>query len=293
MALHRPAQAMVIHDPAVTIVTADAVAPEQVRARAMQDPVAAALMAEFIESMGRNHFSRGQMWCAVRDGEVVRLCLAAGNLVPLGLPPGAFEHVAQRVRGRGRRFSSLVGPADQVMTLWPLVQRQLGQAREVRSDQPSLMIDHEPAIDPDPRVRPGRVEDLDVLVPACVAMFTEEVGYSPLSAGSGYERRIRSLVEQGRSLVRIEDGAQGREVVFKAEIGTVGLGVAQVQGVWVHPRHRGKGYAAPGMAAVVAHARARFAPTVSLYVNSYNTAALATYSRVGFRQVGTFATVLL
>jgi predicted GNAT family acetyltransferase len=31
---------------------------------------------------------------------------------------------------------------------------------------------------------------------------------------------------------------------------------------------------------------------VSLYVNAYNLPALAAYRRVGFRQVGTFATVL-
>ena len=34
------------------------------------------------------------------------------------------------------------------------------------------------------------------------------------------------------------------------------------------------------------------APTVSLYVNDFNTAALAVYERVGFRRVGTYATVL-
>ena len=47
------------------------------------------------------------------------------------------------------------------------------------------------------------------------------------------------------------------------------------------------------MAAVVEFARHHFAPTVSLYVNSFNAVALAAYDRVGFRQVGTFATVLL
>jgi predicted GNAT family acetyltransferase len=31
----------------------------------------------------------------------------------------------------------------------------------------------------------------------------------------------------------------------------------------------------------------------SLYVNSFNTVARATYARIGFTQVGTFATVLL
>jgi predicted GNAT family acetyltransferase len=32
---------------------------------------------------------------------------------------------------------------------------------------------------------------------------------------------------------------------------------------------------------------------VSLYVNSYNKVAIAAYEAVGFRRVGTFATVML
>jgi predicted GNAT family acetyltransferase len=46
------------------------------------------------------------------------------------------------------------------------------------------------------------------------------------------------------------------------------------------------------MAAVVDLTRRHFASTVSLYVNDFNHAALATYQRVGFEQVGEFATVL-
>ena len=48
-----------------------------------------------------------------------------------------------------------------------------------------------------------------------------------------------------------------------------------------------------GMAAVVEQARGSIAPVVSLYVNDFNAAARAVYERVGFRRVGTFATVLL
>ena len=36
----------------------------------------------------------------------------------------------------------------------------------------------------------------------------------------------------------------------------------------------------------------RVAPSVSLYVNGYNTAARRVYARCGFRSAGTFATVL-
>jgi len=36
----------------------------------------------------------------------------------------------------------------------------------------------------------------------------------------------------------------------------------------------------------------RYAPTVSLYVNAFNEPARRVYERLGFRRVGTFATVL-
>ncbi|HZA30090.1 MAG TPA: DUF4081 domain-containing protein, partial [Propionibacteriaceae bacterium] len=44
------------------------------------------------------------------------------------------------------------------------------------------------------------------------------------------------------------------------------------------------------MAAVVQLAR-KLVPTVSLYVNDYNLPARAMYDRVGFAEVGEFATV--
>jgi predicted GNAT family acetyltransferase len=47
------------------------------------------------------------------------------------------------------------------------------------------------------------------------------------------------------------------------------------------------------MAAVVRDALRRVAPSVSLYVNDFNTPARRVYERCGFRRMGTFATVLL
>ena len=81
--------------------------------------------------------------------------------------------------------------------------------------------------------------------------------------------------------------------MFKADVGSVALGVAQIQGVWVAPRWRGHGLAVPAMAAVVEQVRAEVAPVVTLYVNDFNASARATYARVGFTEIGSFATVLL
>ncbi|UFU04168.1 GNAT family N-acetyltransferase [Ruania suaedae] len=256
------------------------------------DPVDAALLAEHVEALPRYAFTREQLLYVRTTEGLGGLCWTGGNVVPFRLAARAVPAVADAVRAGRRRYSSIVGPAEDVLALWEELRPGGPAPREVREEQPSMLIDHEPLVPSEPRVRLCTPADLDVLVPACVAMFTEEVGYSPMQAGGGYERRVRALVEGGRSFAWIEPGEDGPQVVFKAEIGTVALGVAQVQGVWVHPDHRGRGYAATGMAAVIRQVRARLAPTVSLYVNSYNTRALAAYDAVGMRRVGTYATVL-
>ena len=115
------------------------------------------------------------------------------------------------------------------------------------------------------------------------------MGYSPFLGGREfYSRRVEGLIRQGHSLVHLN--AAG-EVVFKAELGAVTPDVTQVQGVWMNPLYRGQGLSAGYMAAVVEQAQ-KIAPITSLYVNGFNARARATYERVGFRQVGTFATVL-
>jgi predicted GNAT family acetyltransferase len=153
-----------------------------------------------------------------------------------------------------------------------------------------MAIGGSPAVAPDPLVRPVRPDELDLLVPACVALFTEEVGVSPLSADGGalYRARVAELIRSARAFARIEGG----RVVFKAEVGAVSDAACQVQGVWVPPDLRGQGLSGPGMAAVVELALRDVAPVVTLYVNDYNLAAQATYRRVGFTDRGTFLSVL-
>jgi predicted GNAT family acetyltransferase len=242
----------------------------------------------------RHRGSGGEFWGWYEGGELRSLCWSGANLVPVEATTQALEVFADRARRQGRQCSSIVGPADAVLSLWDLLRTAWGPARDVRGSQPLMVIDQPPRVPADPRVRATTIQDLDVVTPACVAMFTEEVGYSPVTADGGalYHAQVAGLVTAGRSLARIEQGPQGRDVVFKAEIGAVIPQGAQVQGVWVNPRYRGQGLAAPGMAAVVQYVRARLAPSVSLYVNSYNVRAIRTYERVGFRRVGTFATVL-
>jgi predicted GNAT family acetyltransferase len=258
------------------------------------DPVAGCVLAGRIEASGTAPATLGAPLWGVGEGRGLdAVCLAGANLIPFSVPGAervAAAAFAERARRAGRRCSTIVGSAAVVAPLWDLLAPHWGPARDHRPDQPLMAIDGPPAVAPEPRVRPVRPAELEILMPAAVAMFTEEVGVSPLrvDGGAGYRARVAELVRSGQSLAWIEGG----EVLFKAEIGAVSRAACQVQGVWVAPAHRGRGIGTAGTAAVVDYARTVLAPVVSLYVNGFNHPARAAYRRVGFREVGQYASVL-
>jgi predicted GNAT family acetyltransferase len=255
------------------------------------DPVANVFVQSRVEAVGLQPWRLGaEMWGLHVDGRLVGLCYAGANLVPVAGDEAAVRAFGDRARRQGRRCSSIVGDAELVEPLWRLLEPAWGPARDVRPRQPLMVTDTEPAQTPDPLVRPVRPEEVDLLLPASIAMFTEEVGVSPVAGDGGglYRARVSELVHLGRSFARIEDG----RVVFKAEVGAATAAACQIQGVWVDPARRGQGLSVAGMAAVVAACRTTIAPLVSLYVNDFNEAARRAYERVGFRDVGTFMSVL-
>ncbi|MFC8080731.1 GNAT family N-acetyltransferase [Streptomyces sp. NPDC057307] len=256
------------------------------------EPVANAFVASRVQAAGLDPWRLGgEMWGWYADGRLRSLCYSGANLVPICASPEAVRAFADRARRTGRRCSSIVGPAEPTALLWRLLEPNWGPAREVRANQPLMVTEQVPdTVRPDPLVRRIRKEELETIMPACVAMFTEEVGVSPLAGDGGllYQARVAELVGAGRSFARIDDG----KVIFKAEIGAATSHACQIQGVWVAPEFRGRGLSESGMAAVVRYALADVAPVVSLYVNDYNTPARASYRRVGFREVGAFMSVL-
>lgn len=264
---------------------------EAVHALLDTDPVGNVFVTSRLMATGISAGPTGtEVWGHVDRGRLTALCYSGANLVPVNAGPAAIRGFADHARWRGRRCSSIVGPVDAVAEFWRRITPAWGPARVIRDSQPVLEIDGPPLVAADPLVRRVRTSELNILVPACVAMFTEEVGVPPDSGDGGalYRARVEELVRTGRAFARIEDG----RVVFKAEIGAVTPQACQVQGVWVHPDLRGRGHSTAGMAAVVQYALAEIAPRVTLYVNDFNTPARAAYHRVGFRQVGEVMSVL-
>lgn len=258
-----------------------------------RDPYSNVFIGSRIHATGLDSRQLGaQVWGYPADGPLESICYAGANMVPAEATVAAIEAFAEHAVRQGRRCSSIVGPAGAVSELWSLLAPHWGSARAVRPCQP-LMVATRPApldVPRDQAVRRVGRHELDTLFPACVAMFTEEVGVSPLAADGGavYRARVRELINTGRAMARID----GHQTVFKAEIGALTPRACQIQGVWVAPSMRGRGLGVAGMAAVLDHVLADVAPSACLYVNDFNEVARAVYQRVGFQDHTPFMSVL-
>ncbi|MFI1459551.1 GNAT family N-acetyltransferase [Nocardia carnea] len=254
-----------------------------------EDPVAACMVAARLQEYGLdNRYGQGELWS--HGGPAESLCFSGVNLIPLRGDRAALRAFADRALRWPRMCSSVVGRRELALPLWEMLADHWGPERELRADQPLLALTGTAVAPADPEVRQVRPDELDRYLAAAIAMFIEEVGVDPRAGdgGRGYRRRVAGLIEAGRAWARFVDG----EVAYKAEVGAISRRTGQIQGVWVHPEHRGQGLGTAGTAAV-ANAVVATGRTASLYVNDYNEFARRAYRAVGFRQIATFATVLL
>jgi predicted GNAT family acetyltransferase len=254
-----------------------------------EDPVGSCMVAARVADHGVNPNSiGGELWTRRRADE--SLCYAGANMIPLRGTAADLHAFADKAMSSPRRCSSLVGRAELVMSMWQRLEHAWGPARDVRDRQPLMALNSAPACAIDTSVRRVRMDELDTYLVAAIDMFIGEVGIDPRlgDGGRGYRRRVAGLIAAGRAWARFDRG----EVVFKAEVGSQSPAVGQIQGVWVHPDRRGQGLGAAGTASLAA-AIVNSGRVASLYVNSFNAVARSAYARVGFTQVGTFATVLL
>ncbi len=234
----------------------------------------------------------GEVWGRFEDGELIAACHAGANLVPVESTPEDGAAFAEKAMSKGgRSISTIVGPQAAVRGFWDGLGGAWGEPRETRWEQPHLEIGSVPLVAPDPLVRRSTRGDMGQLYPACVAMYTEEVGVSPEYGGGAdlYRARVTQLVSRGWSFARYDPNGQ---LKFKAEVACATPYAAQIQGVYVPPPYRGKGLATAGMAAVVNIVRREIAPVVSLYVNDWNESARKVYEKVGFRETARFATIM-
>ncbi|MFC8302140.1 GNAT family N-acetyltransferase [Specibacter sp. NPDC057265] len=227
--------------------------------------------------------------CFDDAGSLAAACWVGSNVVPIESTAAQARLFGRWIVDHWQPHASIFGPAEPTLALVQVLRGSGIEPQEVRANQPLMSITGPPRVAPDPQLQLSESSQFNEVLLAAAAMFEEEVGYSPFLGGeANYRRRVAWLIGHGYSFSHNEAGG---EVIFKADVGALTAHATQIQGVWMNPRYRGRGLSAAYMAAVVVLAQ-QHAPITSLYVNDYNTRARVAYERVGFEQVGTFATAL-
>lgn len=260
-----------------------------VEALLAQRPVENLFLAAKVGLFGVDRRRLGKLHGFERDGVLTAVCLNAGTVFPAGADPDAIPSFVEAI-GPVRRASSILGPSMAALGLfiglaerWP---GAWGSYVNVRSKQPLMALRGAPDCEADPRVRQLTMRDFDSYLAASVHMYTDEIGSSPYKYGPGYETFVAERLKNNDAWGIVENS----EVIFKADLGPKLGDQAQLQGVWVHPEHRGKGLSVPGLAGMLRDVT-RTHDVVSLYVNSFNVPAIRSYERLGFEHLGALSTV--
>lgn len=143
--------------------------------------------------------------------------------------------------------------------------------------------------DPVPGLRTATPDDLNSILVAHAAMAHAESGVNPLEVDPyGFRERCARRISQGRVWVW-EDGGR---LIFKADVISETPDVTYLEGVYVNPEERGKGY---GLRCLkqVSEALLGRAGSVCVLVDEGNRAAQLLYRKANFRPRGRFATIFL
>ncbi len=138
-------------------------------------------------------------------------------------------------------------------------------------------------------LRPAVLDDLTHVMPSQAAMAYEESGVNPLKADPlGFRLRCARRIEQNRVWVWVEDG----RLLFKADIMSDTPEVVYLEGIYVAPEERGKGYGQRCLSQLSYGLLTRV-PSLCLLVNEQNRYALNFYARAGYKPRGCFNTIYL
>lgn len=198
----------------------------------------------------------------------------------------AIDAFAVEVR-RHARVRSIVGRAEHVERLWSRLRDWHPAPTIVRERQPLYVLVPEALVAPDRvPIRRAQAEEAERVATNNAEMMIGELGYDP-RARRGFAANVRRAIEHGLWWVWVHDG----ELRFQCNVGARTARTAQLQGVWTPPELRGRGYGRMALGSITA-ALLEESPTLSLYVNDFNTRAIGLYERLGYAQVATFATYL-
>ena len=262
---------------------------DEVLAFLAQRPIHTVIMAGLISDNGLvSPLNRGNFYgCRDAKGHLKGVALIGHVTMVETESDKALELFAQLAR-KYEQAHVIVGEQNKVERFWefygPTGQSMRRLCRELLFEQSWPVEVHE-AVD----LRLATLDDLEQLLPVHAQMAFEECGINPLERDPiGFRERTTRRIEQGRVWVSMDQG----RLVFKADVISDTPEQIYIEGVYLNPQERGKGYGVRFVSQLSCCLLAK-TRSVSLLVNEKDQVAQACYRKAGYKECGYYDTVYL
>lgn len=238
----------------------------------------------------RAQATRQRLFCArAEDGSVTGVAHFGRQVVVAAQSDEAVAGFANAAYAY-RNERMIVGERTVTHAFWEAVKPWHAPPRLVRERQPLYVIaakELEPLPHGAIETRLATAADADLVVQHSAAMIEHELGYDPRRVTTGFRWNVQRMIERGMWWV----GLRGGVPAFFCHLGPYNAFTIQLQGVWTVPQARATGVATRALNQICGELLRDF-PTVSLYVNDFNEAAVALYRTLGFTETAALSTYL-
>jgi GNAT superfamily N-acetyltransferase len=233
--------------------------------------------------------NRGKFYvCRDHQGSIRGIALIGHYLLIETSHNGALKAFARLARTEPK-LRLIVGEAHKIDRLWA---QYLSEGPVPFSRERELLLEQRWPVEALPEVpglRLATPEDLDLVAAAHSRVAAEERGANLLEVDpAGFLTRCARRIAQERVWVWIEDG----RLIFKVDIVSETPKVAYLEGAYVDPSDRSKGYGLRCFSQLSRQILNR-ADSICLLVNERNRTALSFYARAGFTPLSHYDTIFL
>lgn len=255
-----------------------------------QKPLQTVVMNGFIRDNGlESPLNRGTFYgCRNQNGKLEGVGLL-GHAIFLD---SGSENVLRVLAGIAQGCANthmIMGEDETVQTFWEYYAPG-GQLPRLFSRE--MLLELTPPLRtfaPVPDLRRATRDDLSLVASVHAALAFEESGVNPLKVDpDGFQARCRRRIDQGRIWIWVEDG----RVMFKADVISDTPEAVYIEGVYVNPNKRGKGYGSRCLSQMSAELLGR-TRSITVLVNERQREARRFFQTVGFVSRGMHQTIFL
>ncbi|MGB7923638.1 MAG: GNAT family N-acetyltransferase [Pyrinomonadaceae bacterium] len=255
-----------------------------------QRPLHTVVMASMIQDNGLlSPLNRGTFYaCRNEAGQLVGVALIGHATLLETRTEAALQAFAELAR-RSQNKHVIMGEQEKIERFWNYY---AGTGQDARLLCRELLFEQRWPVEVRETVRGLRqatLDDLELVMPVQAQMAFEESGVNPMESDpTGFRLRCARRIEQGRVWVWVENG----RLIFKADIIARTPQASYVEGVYVNPEDRGRGY---GLRCMSQLSRTLLARTgaVCLLVNEKNREAQEFYLKAGYKLRSHYDTIFL